>query len=41
MENVALIFCCGALNYGDRSATTTVFPLLQSDFGMTNIVWRR
>src|SRR5215510_2556674 len=34
---VALLFCCGALNYGDRAATTTVFPLLQSDLGMTNL----
>ena len=34
---VALLFCCAALNYGDRAATTTVFPLLQSDLGMTSI----
>ena len=34
---VALLFCCAALNYGDRAATASVFPLFQSDLGMTDI----
>ncbi|MEO8053449.1 MAG: MFS transporter [Acidobacteriota bacterium] len=34
---VALLFCCGALNYADRAATTAVFPLFRQDLGITNI----
>jgi hypothetical protein len=37
MEDGDAAFCRTALNYGDRAATTTVFPLLQADLGMTNI----
>jgi len=34
---VVLLFCCAALNYGDRAATASVFPLFRSDLGMTDI----
>ena len=34
---VALLFFCAGLNYGDRTAISSVFPLLQVEFGMTNV----
>jgi len=34
---VVLLFCCAALNYGDRAATASVFPLFRSDLGMTDM----
>mgnify|MGYP000950074262 CR=1 FL=1 len=34
---VALLFCVAALNYADRTAITTVFPLLRSDLGMSDV----
>ncbi|MFN7923703.1 MAG: MFS transporter [Bryobacteraceae bacterium] len=33
---MALLFCIGALNYGDRTAISSVFPLLRSEFGATD-----
>ena len=34
---VALLFFCAGLNYGDRTAISSVFPLLQAEFGMTDV----
>jgi len=34
---VGLLFCAAALNYGDRSAITAVFPLLRRDLGMSDV----
>lgn len=34
---VAMLFCCGALNYADRAATAAVFPLLRSSLGITDL----
>ncbi|HWB95290.1 MAG TPA: MFS transporter [Bryobacteraceae bacterium] len=34
---VGLLFCAAALNYGDRSAITAVFPLLHRDLGMSDV----
>jgi len=34
---VALLFWAAALNYGDRTAITAVFPLLRSDLGMSDV----
>ncbi len=34
---VALLFCAAALNYGDRTAITVVFPLLRRDLGMSDV----
>ena len=34
---VALLFCCGALNYGDRAATSAVFPLFRVTLGITDL----
>ncbi len=34
---VALLFCVAALNYGDRTAITSVFPLLRRDLGMSDL----
>jgi predicted MFS family arabinose efflux permease len=33
----ALIFCVSALNYGDRSAITAVFPALRREFGLSDL----
>ena len=30
---VALLFCCAALNYGDRAATSSLFPLFRTEMG--------
>jgi MFS family permease len=35
-KQVALLFCCAALNYGCRAATASVFPLFRSDLGLTD-----
>lgn len=34
---VALLFLIGATNYGDRTAISSVFPLLRSEFGATDV----
>ncbi len=34
---VAILFFCAALNYGDRTAVSSVFPLLRHDFGMSDV----
>ncbi|MCE5310711.1 MAG: MFS transporter [Acidobacteriales bacterium] len=34
---MALLFCCGTLNYADRTAMSSVFPLLQRDLGLTDL----
>lgn len=34
---LGILFFAAALNYGDRTAITTVFPLLQRDLGMSNL----
>lgn len=34
---VAILFCIGALNYGDRTAISSVFPLLRQEFGVTDV----
>ena len=34
---VALLFCIGALNYGDRVAVSAVFPLVRSEFKMSDV----
>jgi predicted MFS family arabinose efflux permease len=34
---VALLFAIGALNYGDRTAISSVFPLLRKDLGMSDV----
>ena len=34
---VALLFVIGATNYGDRTAISSVFPLLRSDFGASDV----
>jgi MFS transporter, Spinster family, sphingosine-1-phosphate transporter len=33
----ALIFFASALNYGDRTTITSIFPLLRSEFGLSDI----
>jgi len=38
---VALLFCCAALNYGDRAATSSLFPLFRTEMGMTTSAWPR
>ena len=32
-----VLFFCAALNYADRTAVSSVFPLLQHDFGMSDV----
>ncbi len=32
-----LLFCCGALNYADRAATSAVFPLFRATLGITDL----
>jgi predicted MFS family arabinose efflux permease len=32
-----VLFFCAALNYADRTAVSSVFPLLQRDFGMSDV----
>lgn len=34
---LAMLFVAAALNYGDRTAITTVFPLLKRDLGMSDL----
>lgn len=34
---VALLFVIGATNYGDRTAISSVFPLLRSEFGASDV----
>jgi predicted MFS family arabinose efflux permease len=34
---LALLFSIGALNYGDRTAISAVFPLLRVELGMSNV----
>ena len=34
---VGFLFCIGALNYGDRTAISSVFPLLRTEFNATNV----
>ena len=34
---VALLFVIGATNYGDRTAISSVYPLLRSEFGATDV----
>jgi MFS family permease len=34
---LALLFAAGALNYADRTAITSVFPLLRQDLGLTDV----
>lgn len=34
---MALLFLIGATNYGDRTAISSVFPLLRSEFGATDV----
>lgn len=34
---VALLFVIGAINYGDRTAISSVFPLLRTEFGATDV----
>jgi predicted MFS family arabinose efflux permease len=34
---VGLLFCSAALNYGDRTAITALFPLLRQDLSMTDM----
>lgn len=34
---VALLFLIGATNYGDRTAISSVFPLLRAEFGATDL----
>jgi len=34
---VAVLFVVSALNYGDRSAITALFPLLRQDLGLTDV----
>ena len=34
---VALLFLIGATNYGDRTAISSVFPLLRSEFGASDV----
>jgi MFS transporter, Spinster family, sphingosine-1-phosphate transporter len=34
---LALLFAAGALNYADRTAITSVFPLLRRDLGITDV----
>jgi predicted MFS family arabinose efflux permease len=36
-RTVALLACVASLNYADRTSLSSVFPLLQSDLGMTNV----
>lgn len=36
-RTVALLFFIGALNYGDRTAISSVFPLLRSEMGATDL----
>jgi MFS family permease len=32
-----LLWCCGFLNYADRQAVFSVFPLLGEEFGLSNV----
>ena len=32
-----LLFCCAALNYADRTAVSSVFPLLRREFAMSDV----
>ena len=34
---VGLLFACGCLNYADRTAISAVFPLLRTEFGMSDV----
>ena len=34
---LALLFCAGGLNYADRTAISTLFPLLRADLAMTDV----
>jgi MFS family permease len=34
---VAILFTISAINYGDRSAISSVFPLLQKEFHLTDV----
>ncbi|MCC6585839.1 MAG: MFS transporter [Bryobacterales bacterium] len=34
---VGFLFCIGALNYGDRTAISSVFPLLRTQFNATDV----
>jgi MFS family permease len=34
---LALLFCTGGLNYADRTAISTLFPLLRVDLGLTDV----
>lgn len=34
---VWFLFCVGALNYGDRTAISAVFPLIRSELGMSDV----
>ena len=34
---VLVLFCEAALNYGDRTAITALFPLLRKDLGMSEV----
>ena len=34
---LALLFCAGALNYADRTAISSVFPLLRRDLGISDL----
>ncbi len=34
---VFVLFCAGALNYGDRTAVSSVLPLLSKDLGMSDV----
>lgn len=34
----AMLFSAAALNYGDRTAMTAVFPLLRRDLGMSDLL---
>ncbi|MCC6858935.1 MAG: MFS transporter [Bryobacterales bacterium] len=34
---VGVLFCVGALNYGDRTAIASVFPLLRRDLGASDV----
>jgi sugar phosphate permease len=34
---VGILFCAVAVNYGDRTAISSVFPLLKRDLGMSDV----
>jgi predicted MFS family arabinose efflux permease len=36
-QTVALLFCIGAVNYGDRTAISAVFPLLRAELGTSDV----